>query len=194
MDAKSTMETHHTSFEPMHENTEYTAGAYSTLRYTITHRKTWVERLESFEHQRFGTRVTSFMYDNFIAGWRAGLLRAFLFSLTALLVNVSIFLWLFFEYDDVNGTIHTADCKVVGRMETGIKVGLNIISTLILGASTYAMQGTTSPTRTEVDKAHKKGKWLEIGTQSWRNLIHVSKRHAAIWSVLAVTSLPLHLV
>ncbi|KAF3045132.1 hypothetical protein E8E12_009612 [Didymella heteroderae] len=79
-------------------------------------------------------------------------------------------------------------------METGIKVALNVVSTLILGASTYAMQGTTAPTRHEVDTAHERGKWLEIGTQSWRNLSYVSRRHATIWSVLALTSLPLHLV
>ena len=197
MDFQNDIETHYIgSFEPMRTNTEYTGGASGNLGYTIIHRKTWIEQLENLEHRRFGTRIVSFFYNNFIAGWRAGLLRAFLFSLGALLANVSVFFWLFFEFDDVKGTglIRTSNCTEIGRMETGIKVGLNIVSTLILGASTYAMQGTTSPTRKEVDKAHKKGKWLEIGTQSWRNLVYVSKRHAAIWVVLAVTSLPLHLV
>ncbi|KAF1361824.1 hypothetical protein EJ07DRAFT_154029 [Lizonia empirigonia] len=137
-----------------------------------------------------------FLYNNFVAGWRAGLLRAFLFSLAALFLNISIFAWLFNEYRPVRGTglIRTANCDQVGNLETGIKIGLNIISKLILGASTYAMQGTTAPTRRELDEAHSKGKWLEIGTQSWRNLTHVSRRHQAIWSILALTSLPLHLV
>ncbi|UPX09651.1 uncharacterized protein EKO05_0000336 [Ascochyta rabiei] len=197
MDVNNNVETYHSSsWEPMRTDTEYTAGAYTTVGLPITHHKTWVEHLEEYEHRRFGTGILSFLYNNFVAGWRAGLLRAFLFSLAALALNISIFLWLFLEYGPVrgNGTINTSNCDEVGNLETGIKVGLNVVSTLILGASTYAMQGTTAPTREEVDSAHSKGKWLEIGTQSWRNLIYVSKRHASIWSILAITSLPLHLV
>lgn len=184
------------SFEPMCADTEYTAGAYRSDGYTVFHRKTMIERLEEHEIRYFGTKMIAFFYDNFVAGWRAGLLRAFLFSLVALIVNISIYLWLFVTYDTIQGTglIHTANCSEVDRMMMGIKGGLNILSTLILSASTFAMQGTTSPTRKEVDKAHSNGKWLEIGTQSWRNLIHVSKRHACVWIVLAITSLPLHLV
>ncbi|KAJ4352820.1 hypothetical protein N0V95_003928 [Ascochyta clinopodiicola] len=175
MDVKSNVETDHSSsWEPMRTDTEYTAGAYTTIGLPVIHRKTWVEHLEEYEHRRFGTHVLSSLYDNFIAGWRAGLLRAFLFSLAALALNMSVFLWLFLEFDTARGTglISTSRCDEVGRIETGIKVGLNVISTLILGASTYAMQGTTAPTREEVDSAHEKGKWLEIGTQSWRNLIY----------------------
>lgn len=197
MDTKNDAEAHYTSInEAMRTNTEYMGAAYGIPRYTVTHRKTWVERLEDLEQQNFGTRVISTIYDNFVAGWRAGLNRSFMFSLAALIVNACVFLWLFFTFDRVRGVglITISRCGKVYRLETGIKAGLNVISTLILGASTYAMQGTTAPTREEVDKAHKKGKWLEIGTQSWRNLSYVSRRHVAIWGVLASTSLPLHLV
>ncbi|KAF2631727.1 hypothetical protein BU25DRAFT_195561 [Macroventuria anomochaeta] len=197
LDIKSDMKTYQSDrFEPIRTDTEYTAGAYMTEEYTITHRKTWVERLEEYEHRHFGTHILSFFYENLISGWRAGLLRAFTVSVLALIVNISIFAWLSsrFNLESGTGLIHTGKCNEVGNMETGIKVGLNVLSTLILGASTYAMQGTTAPTREEVDNAHAKGKWLEIGTQSWRNLGYVSKKHATIWSVLALTSLPLHLV
>lgn len=183
-------------FELLHTDTESMGRGPSYPRYTITHRKTWVERLEDLERRSLGTGIVSFINNNFLAGWRAGLLRAFMFSLAALLVNVSVFLWLFFEFNSTHapGIIRKSSCTEIGRIEMAIKVGLNVISTLILGASTYAMQGTTSPTRKEVDKAHTKGKWLEIGTQSWRNLAYVSRMHVAIWGVLAFTSLPLHLV
>jgi hypothetical protein len=183
-------------FEPMRVDTEYTAGAYTTEGDNLPHRKTWVEVLEDREQHHFGTRIISILYDNVVSGWRAGLLRAFLASLLALIANICVFAWLLRRNnpEDGTGTIHTATCGEVSTMETGIKAALNVVSTLILGASTYAMQGTTSPTRDEVDAAHRKGKWLEIGTQSWRNLSYVSRRHATIWSVLALSSLPLHLV
>lgn len=194
LDSQSNMEIAHSgSFQSMRTDT---AGAYSTVGHTNFHPKSIVERLEDLEYRHFGTRILSFFYNNFVAGWLAGLLRAFLLSLSALITNISIYAWLFVTYNTVHGsgTITTAHCSEVSRMETGIKLGLNIFSTLILSAPTVAMQGTTSPTREDVDRAHLKGEWLEIGTQSWRNLIHVSKRNAGIWGVLAITSLPLHLV
>jgi hypothetical protein len=197
IDTKSNMDIYHPdSFEPMRTDTEYTAGAHMNVQHTFPPPKTRSERLEDWEHRIFGTQIASFLYNNFIAGWRAGLLRAFLVSVVALVVNISIFAWLFNRYNTIGGTgeIYTGRCSEVDGMETGIKFGLNVLSTLILSASTFAMQGTTSPTREEVDKAHSKGKWLEIGTQSWRNLVHVSKRNAAIWAVLAITGLPLHLM
>ncbi|RAR05685.1 serine threonine protein kinase [Stemphylium lycopersici] len=55
---------------------------------------------------------------------------------------------------------------VENSMDSGTQLGT------VLGASTYAMQGLTSPSRKEVDATHAKGKWLEIGTSSVRNLLH----------------------
>lgn len=160
LDDRSNPGTYHAdSFEPMRADAEHIAAPCSTDGGIATHQKTWVERIEEFERRLLGTQVVPFLYNNFVAGWRAGLLRAFLFSLAALFLNISIFAWLFNEYRPVRGTglIRTANCDQVGNLETGIKIGLNIISTLILGASTYAMQGTTAPTRRELDEAHSKG-------------------------------------
>ncbi|KAF2036757.1 hypothetical protein EK21DRAFT_52086 [Setomelanomma holmii] len=134
-------------------------------------------------------------YDTFICGWRAGLIRSFLLSLIALIVNVSVYSWLFSAFSAEAGTasIMRSSCGRVRGANTGIHAALNILSTLILGASTYAMQGMTAPTRQEVDKAHGQGKWVEIGTQSARNLFYVRRRNAWIWLILGLTSLPFHL-
>ncbi|KAF2870435.1 hypothetical protein BDV95DRAFT_496366 [Massariosphaeria phaeospora] len=153
-------------------------------KYTISHRKTLVERLEGFEQRRFGTRLSGFLYDTFIAGWRAGLLRAFLFSLLALVVNVAIYAWLFATHNSAksnNTTIMTGSCRMIRGANTGIHVALNAVSTMILGASTYAMQGMTAPTRKEVDAAHLQGRWVEIGTSSVRNLFYVRRMNTCIW-------------
>lgn len=194
VDVKNNIDT--TCKEVSNTDPRYVDGPSSNAAYNFVRRKTRIEELEDFEQRRFGTRIISIVYNNVLAGWRAGLLRAFLFSLAALLVNMSVFLWLFLHFNTVGGIglLRTSSCTEVSAIQTAIKVSLNIVSTLILGASTYAMQGTTSPTREEVDKAHGQGKWLEIGTQSWRNLFYVGKKHVTIWLVLALSSLPLHLV
>jgi hypothetical protein len=47
---------------------------------------------------------------------------------------------------------------------------INFLGTLILGAINYAMQCLFALTRAEVNAAHAKGKWLDIGVLSARNL------------------------
>ena len=55
------------------------------------------------------------------------------------------------------------------------------------------MQCLSAPTRKEVDEAHAKGKWLDIGVPSVRNLTNIAKPRVGMWLGLALTSLPLHL-
>ncbi|KAF1845476.1 uncharacterized protein K460DRAFT_311919 [Cucurbitaria berberidis CBS 394.84] len=191
-DAKSDITS---NVHPANTDTAYAAGAWNTAGYTVSHRKTLVERFEEHEHRRFDTRLFSSFYDTFVAGWRAGLLRAFVFSLVALIVNAAVYAWLFDRYSTYRGTatVMTGECGMVQNANTGIHAALNVLSTLVLGASTYGMQGMTAPTRKEVDTAHTKGKWVEIGTSSVRNLFHVRRRNAWIWGILVLTSLPFHL-
>ncbi|KAG8527921.1 uncharacterized protein KY384_006837 [Bacidia gigantensis] len=54
------------------------------------------------------------------------------------------------------------------------------------------MQLLAAPTREEVDKAHAKATWLDIGVPSFRNLRQISRSNCTMWSVLALSSLPIH--
>lgn len=55
------------------------------------------------------------------------------------------------------------------------------------------MQCLSAPTRKEIDRAHARGVWLDIGIPSVRNLRYISKRRVLIWALLGLSSLPLHL-
>ncbi|KAI0860619.1 hypothetical protein F4860DRAFT_199179 [Xylaria cubensis] len=56
------------------------------------------------------------------------------------------------------------------------------------------MQVLNAPSRDELDVAHRRGKWLEIGVSSMRNLFIVSKFKTLCWLGLSITSLPIHLL
>ena len=56
------------------------------------------------------------------------------------------------------------------------------------------MQCLASPTREEVDKAHGKRIWLDIGVPSVRNLRQISSRRIILWWFLALSGVPLHLL
>jgi len=174
-------------------NAEYSTGTYE---HTVSYPKRLSERLERYERRLFGTQIFSIFYNNFVSGWHAGLIRAFVLSLCAFILNLIIYVWLYTRYDATAGTatIMNDSCTTVRNANIGVHAGLNVLSTMMLGASTYAMQGVTAPTRQEVNEAHAKGIWLEIGTHSVRNLFHVRKRNLWIWVVLALTGVPFHLV
>lgn len=64
----------------------------------------------------------------------------------------------------------------------------------MLSSSNYTQQKLIAPTQAEVDRAHKQGRSLVIGTTNITNLLHISWSRKLLWLVLGLTSLPLHMV
>ena len=58
------------------------------------------------------------------------------------------------------------------------------------------MQKLSSPTREEIDEAHNKREWADIGIQSFRNVWqrNVAPGRVAVWWLLAASSTILHLL
>lgn len=76
----------------------------------------------------------------------------------------------------------------------GIHAVINILGTLLLGASNYVMQVLGAPTRQQVDAAHHKQTSLFIGVPNLRNLRWVGAKRLIVWLLLALSALPLHLL
>ncbi|KAI9369945.1 hypothetical protein BJX61DRAFT_545098 [Aspergillus egyptiacus] len=90
--------------------------------------------------------------------------------------------------------IYDGSCTLSKRWDLVLHLIINILSTTILAASNYTMQALVAPSREEVDKRHKQGKWLDVGTPSIRNLFVVGRYRAFLWFVLLVTATPFHLL
>jgi hypothetical protein len=71
-----------------------------------------------------------------------------------------------FGYDDGESVLHSGDCHKAERISTILHALINILSTILLGASNYTMQCLHSPTRAEVDRAHVQKTWVDIGIPS----------------------------
>lgn len=89
-------------------------------------------------------------------------------------------------------TLYQGDCTVVRRADTATHLLINILSTLLMGASNMTLELIGAPTRKEVDKAHRAGTWLDIGVLSFRNLSRTSRVSCTIWCCLALSSIPIH--
>ena len=129
--------------------------------------------------------------------WRLGILSGCAASIIVLIVNIALLLTSIFSRYGVEGgigTITRGSSSEISTMSTAYHVLINVLSTLLLTSSNYCMQFLCSPTREEVDNAHLRGRWLDIGIMSLENLHFISKRRRALFFVLAISSIPLHLM
>ncbi|KAH7093703.1 hypothetical protein FB567DRAFT_178552 [Paraphoma chrysanthemicola] len=136
------------------------------------------------------TRVQRVIGDQF-AGWRFGALQFGVWATIVFLINFIVTIW--GSTARSNGVLLEGDCGRVKRLNTGLHVLINILSTILLSGSNYCMQCLSGPTRSEVDQAHAQGIWLDIGIPSIRNVKHLGRQRIVLWMLLAITSLPLHL-
>ena len=131
-----------------------------------------------------------------LSGWRGGLIACIAVVAFVLLLNLILAAVAATKWNPVQGiaTAYTGDCGVAARWTTAIHLLINVLSSLLLGASNYTMQRLVAPTRGDIDKAHARKKWLDIGMPSIRNLSSISKGRLALWIMLGLSSAPLHLV
>lgn len=110
------------------------------------------------------------------------------------LINFSLATWAWVNFGTTSDGVvelYQGDCAIVKQADTGAHIVINILGTLLLGASNLILQLLVAPTRKEVDAAHAKGIWLDIGVPSLRNLRAITRSKAMLWSVLAITSMPI---
>jgi hypothetical protein len=134
--------------------------------------------------------------DQWLSGWRLGSILAASAAWIVFIINISLFAWMHSKSTTTNenGILFQGNCKTSNELDIFIHLAINILSTCLLGASNYCMQCLNAPTRDEVDKAHANKKWLDIGVLSLRNLRIKPRSSVIIWSLLGLTSIPLHLL
>lgn len=148
------------------------------------------------------------------SGWKVGVVVCAITASTVCLLNIIVTIWAVSSHRVSGGLsyLYTGSCAEVAHMSLWIHLAINAMSTLLLSASNCpglllyilgrtsadeavdTMQVISSPTRKEVDIAHKQFKWVDIGIPSTRNLFSISKIRVVMWFTLALSSIPLHLM
>ena len=129
-------------------------------------------------------------------GWRMGVTLCAITTGVVLVINLSVMIWVAAGAGLKGGlrTLQHGSCKETKNLSLWLHLAINALSTLLLGASNYTMQCLSSPTREEINAAHRKYKWLDIGIASLRNLKSISRGKVLLWCLMALTSVPLHLL
>ena len=129
-------------------------------------------------------------------GYPFGILAGAVVAAIVLIINLSFTIWAVSSFKTQNGlgTLYDGSCKKTRTLAFWVHLAINVFSTLLFGASNYGMQCLSSPTRSEIDKAHRRGIWLDIGVPSVRNLRRLSTTRVTLWWLLAISSIPLYLL
>jgi hypothetical protein len=128
--------------------------------------------------------------------WRTSLYLFALLGFAVLVINTTFLVWALRTKGTTDGvgTLYEASCDATKRANIGVHLLINILSSALLAASNYCMQCLSAPTRVEIEKAHRKGSWLDIGIPSLRNVLSSSfgTRKKICWWILGMSSFPLH--
>ncbi|KAF2237908.1 hypothetical protein EV356DRAFT_362818 [Viridothelium virens] len=136
-------------------------------------------------------------------GWRFGVICGCASASAVFLINLIVTIYAAASHahapgrvDDDSGrlTLFYGSCSKAQHLNIVIHFIINALSTVLLSASNYCMQCLSAPTRTEVDRAHAKKAWADIGVPSIRNLRLIERRKVILWGLLSLSSLPLHLL
>jgi hypothetical protein len=120
-----------------------------------------------------------------------------IFTIAVILIaNFATTLYAISKYgsQDGVGLIYQGSCDTVKTLSLWIHLVINLLGTGMLGASNYCMQLQAAPTRANIDAAHARGRSLDIGVPSLRNLRHLGPKRIFIWLLLALSSVPVHLL
>lgn len=130
-----------------------------------------------------------------LRGWRFGVLLCSAMASFALVTNCIAAIVIHSKYGTQKGvsTAFEGDCHFVNQLSLGLHVLINVLSSLLLSASNYTMQVLNAPTRSECDKAHARGDWLDIGITSLQNISKISWQRRLLWLLLGLSSVPIHL-
>lgn len=136
--------------------------------------------------------------DSKYTGWRAGTLVCCCAVLICIIIEIVLLVWA--AKTSVggggSGLLYQGKCDRVRSMAVWLLLPLNIAATVLIGTSNYIMQVMAAPDRREINLAHRFAQPIAIGgirfqdLRSWRG----GSRRRAIWWVLAISSLPIHLL
>ena len=131
-----------------------------------------------------------------VQGYHFGIRCCAIASAIVMVINLTLTVWASKRYglEEGLGTIRDGKCSETKELAMWTHLGINVLSTLLLGASNYTMQCLSSPTREDINRAHSQNLWLNIGTSSIRNLLGISRSRMILWWLIAVSSVPLHLM
>ncbi|PUU77973.1 hypothetical protein B9Z19DRAFT_1115177 [Tuber borchii] len=163
-------------------------------------KSSWTELLtldSEFSQERPGS-FSSVWKPVWYTGWHTGVLACATSVVTVLFINIGLTIYATtnpeYEMERGTGTLYEGNCDKSRTIGLWLHLGINALSTLLLSGSNYTQQCLAAPTRSEIDAAHARRRWMDIGVPSIRNLFRIKLERTILWIAIGFTSIPLHLL
>ena len=131
-------------------------------------------------------------------GWHTGVLAWAASVVVVLLINIGLTIYAAtnpeYKMERGTGTLYSGSCAKSKTIGLWLHLVINVLSTVLLSGSNYTQQCLVAPTRSEVDAAHVRRRWMDIGIPSVRNLFRIKAERVFLWIAIGITSIPLHLM
>ena len=154
--------------------------------------------LGSESTQEQSNSLSSKRNPTWYSGWRTGVLVSATSAVIVLLINIGFTIYAAtnprYVMEGRIGTLYSGSCSRTKTIELWAHLGINALSTLLLSGSNYTQQCLAAPTRGEIDAAHAKRQWMDIGVPSVRNLLRIKRERTLLWIAIGFMSIPLHLL
>ncbi|THX04654.1 hypothetical protein D6D18_03211 [Aureobasidium pullulans] len=126
-----------------------------------------------------------------VGSWRVTVRAGAGIASVVFCINLGVLIWAStMDVKDGSATVF----EEMKRITFWADLAINILSTLLLGASNNCTQLLAAPTRKDIDDAHAAGRWLDVGVSSMRNILAVSGWRKCLCACLFLSSIPLHLL
>jgi hypothetical protein len=124
-------------------------------------------------------------------GWRGGITLNVVLGFLILVAGVLCLIYAAGKVSLSAGAsvIFSGSCATAESIGIGLHALINVFVVVLLAGGNYTFQVLSSPTRREVDAAHAKKKWLDIGIPSVRNLAHISRSRAVLAVVVLLVAI-----
>ena len=154
--------------------------------------------MESESTQERSNSFSSVWKPVWYTGWHTGVLACAASTVVVLLINVGLTIYAAtnprHKMERGIGTLYKGSCDTSRTIGLWLHLGINALSTLLLSGSNYTQQCLSAPTRSEIDAAHARRRWMDIGVPSVRNLFRIKLERTLLWIAIGFTSIPLHLL
>jgi hypothetical protein len=129
-------------------------------------------------------------------GWRGGVLACVVLVACCVLIEIALLVVAVKLNSPQNGlgTLYRGSCARVKNLSNCLPIPLNVLGTITLSSSNYVMQTLNAPNRQEIEKAHQSACFLNVGISSPSNLRHTSRLKRTLYVLLALSTVPIHLV
>ncbi|KAK1828274.1 hypothetical protein QBC39DRAFT_374811 [Podospora conica] len=129
-------------------------------------------------------------WRRFMVGWRAGVALNVLLSGLMLVVAVVGLVFAIARGFGSGGqsVLFSGSCETASTIGWSLHAVISVMVVATVAGGNYVFQVLGSPMREEVDVAHSKREWLDIGVPSFRNLAYIDARRTAMAVVILLTA------